>query len=85
MLSEECHALPDGIGGLHTQLVVAVVADRMRDHDKRVVGHSAQPGHDAGGLDKPIGDDGSSRDAELFSRDRVVQTARRAAPSVPDP
>ena len=85
MRSEEYDRLPDGIGCLHTQLVVAVVTDRMSNHDKRVVRHSAEPGYSARGLDKPIGDDSGSRDTELFSGDGVVQTARRATPSVPNP
>src|SRR5438128_12119883 len=72
---EQRHALPDRVGRLRAELRVVVAADRVRDH---------RLGHQLRGAREPIRHDGRGRRACLLGRDRVVQTARRAAPSIAD-
>src|SRR5262245_22099170 len=56
----------------------------MRDDDEGIVGEPPGPGHGPRGDFEAVGDDRRRRNAEPLRRDRVVQTARRAAPSVAD-
>lgn len=63
---------------------VIIVTDRVRNHRKRKLRHARNLCHDLSCLHKPIRDDGRSRDPRLLGRDGVVQTARRATPSIAD-
>src|SRR5207247_10370791 len=79
---QDLHALMDRILRLGAKLGVAVAADRMRDHRKGVAGEAEGLRHDPRRPGEPVGHDRCRRRAGLLGRDRVVQTARRAAPSV---
>jgi hypothetical protein len=63
---------------------IVVVGDRMLYHRERIALQSVQAAHRLRGARKAVGDDRDGRDAEPLCFDRVVQTARRAAPSIAD-
>ena len=70
--------------GFLPELLVAVVRDRVVDHDERIVGQAVQLGDGAGARHEAVGHDGDGGDAPPLRGDGVVHTARRAAPSVAD-
>ena len=70
--------------GPFVQRIPADVGNGMRADQIGEVGHSHQPGIGSGGVDKNRGDDRRRRDSLPFQSNSVVQTARRAPPSIPD-
>lgn len=54
----------------------------MRDNDKGIVGHAGHLRHNFRSFGKPIGNDRGGGEASFFGGDSVMQTARRAAPSI---
>jgi hypothetical protein len=83
-LEQNGEALLHGVFGFGANGVIIVIGDGMGDNYERIVRHAGHLGHDLGCLGELIGNDGGGGDARFFSRDGVVQTARRATASIPD-
>ncbi len=81
---QNLYTLSYDVFGFLTQYGHAVVTDGMRNHDKGIVWHAGDLGHDLGGFFESVGDNGGGRDTSFFGGDGVVQTARRTAPSITD-
>ena len=64
------------------QPCVADVGDGVWADDVGEAGHAHQPGIGFGGVDENAGDDGGGWEALPLQGYSVVQTARRAAPSI---
>ncbi len=62
--------------GFFSQHRIIIVADRVGNHGKGVLGHPRHLGHNPGRLDEPVGDDRRCGNTNLLSRDGIVQTAR---------
>ena len=65
-----------------TQHRIVIVGDRMADDCERIAFQTVHIAHGFCGARETIGDDRDRRYAEPLGLDRVVQTARRAAPSI---
>lgn len=83
-LEQNGEALLHGVFGFGANGVIIVIGDGMGDNYERIVRHAGHLGHDLGCLGELIGNDGGGGDARFFSRDGIVQTARRATASIPD-
>ena len=70
--------------GAFLQPVGAHIGNRVRTHQVREVRRSHQPGVGPGCVGENRSDDGGRGQALAFQRHSVVQTARRAAPSIAD-
>ena len=81
---EQGHDAPHCELGFRTQRFVAVVRDRVADHGERIAGQAVHPRDDLRAALEAVGDDGDRRYAQALGLDGVVQTARRAAPSIAD-
>ena len=68
-----------GFGSNHG---VIVVGNRVCNYRKGKAGHAGDFRHGPGGRNKSVGNNGRGSNAGLFRRDGVVQTARRATPSI---
>ena len=69
---------------LFSQCIVVVVGDRMADHCERITLQTVQVANRLGCAREPVGDDRYGRNAEPLRFNGVVQTARRATPSIAD-
>jgi len=83
-LEQNGEALLHGVFGFGANGVIVVIGDRMGDDHERIVRYASHLGHDPGRFSEAIGNDGGGGDARFFSRDGIVQTARRATASIPD-
>ena len=66
------------------QRSIVVVRDGVRDDREGIAGQSVHACDDLCAFLETVGDDRDRRDAEPLGFYGVVQTARRAAPSIPD-
>jgi hypothetical protein len=83
-LEQNGEALLHGVFGFGANGVIVIIGDGVGDDHERIARHAGHLGHDLSCLGKSLGNDGGGGDARFFSRDGVVQTARRATASIPD-
>ena len=72
------------VRAFYAQHGIVIVGDRVLDDRERIAFQSVHIADGLRGAREAVGDDGDGRDAEPFCFNRVVQTARRAAPSIAD-
>ena len=82
-LHENGQTLLDRLFGFCTNDFVIVVRNRMSDNGKGKARHTRDLCHGLGRLPEAIRNNGRGRNASFFRRDSIVQTARRATPSIP--
>ncbi len=70
--------------GPFVQAISADIGDGVRTDDVGKAGHPHQAGVGFGGIHEDAGDDGCGWEALPLKGNSVVQTARRAAPSIAD-
>jgi len=70
--------------GFFSQHRVTVVANWVGDHGKGILGHPRYLSHHPRRLHKPVSNNRRRGNTSFLGRDGVVQTARRAAPSITD-
>jgi hypothetical protein len=70
--------------GFDAQRVIAVVGDRVTDHGKWISGQPVEPGYNLSASLEAVRYDCDSGNSEPLGFNGVVQTARRATPSVAD-
>ena len=76
------------LGGQHlgpfVQAIVTDIGDGVRADDVGKAGHAHQASVGLGGVHEDTGDDGGGWEALPLKGNSVVQTARRASPSIAD-
>lgn len=83
-LSQQWHNALHGDFGFDAQGVIAVVGDRVTDHRKWISGQPVEPSYNLSASLEAVRYDRDSGNSEPLGFNGVVQTARRATPSVAD-